>query len=407
MQNLKSRYLPSIGDDSTTGQAQRLPQWLFPLAAMLVTLTAAPILPATAAGVGDANDAWRVSGDIRTGYIGSENRSRSGATSSSDSFRARIRLRVSGDLGGGWHVSSRAAARLDTDQEDGEFWLRTYAPSPAGLENGHGTFDEAYVEYRPAAAPWSLRLGRFQAAFGLGDIMGKSLDQNDSTNFDVTWTDGAWLQWRAGDWVTHVILRHNDRRGPTGTLRQPLDFSDGDSRAGVFVAAESAATAGPLVQRMVTLTWLPSALRPLGGSGPAEDYLAATVKATAQWPISGARKFRLAAEIGYAPDTPRRETMNSGTGEADALSWQTSISIVDILPDHSFGIIYGRVADGWLLSSDFRPNDNLAEARWVWRINPAWQIDARVRRRWEIDLPDTAARYRRDDDLYLRATLRF
>ena len=404
MQNPQYQHPRIISDDTSAEPKQRmLPGLLFTLTVALVTIAAA--LPAAAANAGD--NAWQVSGDIRTGYVSSESRSRSRATSSSDSFRARVRLRIRGDLGSGWHISGRAATRLDTDQKEGEFWLRTYAPSPAGLENGHGTLDEAYLEYRPAGAPWSLRLGRFQAAFGLGDIMGKSLDQNDSPNFDVTWTDGAWLQWRADRWTTHVIVRHNDRRGPTGTLRQPLDFSADDSRAGVFVATEWGTALGPLIQRMVTFTWLPSALRPLGGNGPAEDYLAATVKTAAQWPISDStRKFRLAAEVGYAPDTPRRETMNSGTGEADGLSWQTSLNIIDILPNHNFGIVYGRVADGWLLSSDFRPNDNLAEARWSWRINPAWQIDARVRHRWEIDLPGTA-RPRREDDLYLRATLRF
>ena len=78
-----------------------------------------------------------------------------------------------------------------------------------------------------------------------------------------------------------------------------------------------------------------------------------------------------------------------------------------ILPGHNFGIVYGRIADGWLLSSDFRPNDELIEARWVWQATRAWQLDARLRRREEIDLPADAAGPRRDDDLYVRATWRF
>src|SRR3546814_3997224 len=91
--------------------------------------------------------------------------------------------------------------------------------------------------------------------------MKKALDQNDSTNFDITWTDGAWWQWRGNHWTTHVIARHNDRRGPTGALHPPLDFADGASRASLFMAVESHDAIGPLVQRMVTLTWLPSALQ--------------------------------------------------------------------------------------------------------------------------------------------------
>src|SRR3546814_16334696 len=43
--------------------------------------------------------------------------------------------------------------------------------------------------------------------------------------------------------------------------------------------------------------------------------------------------------------------------------------------------VYGRIAAGWLLSSDFRPNDELLDLRWVWQAAKAWQHDARARRR--------------------------
>ena len=364
-----------------------------------------------ALSVGGANAAeWSTSGDVRFGYVASETRARSGAESDADSLRARVRFRVRGDLGSGWHFGGRAAVRLDTEQDDEEFWMRTYAPGPAGLENGQGTIDEAYLEYRPSDAPWSVRMGRFQAAWGLDDVMKKSLDQNDSPNFDVTWTDGVWLQWRPGeDWTTHFIVRHNDRRGPTGNLRQPLAFSDSDSRIGVFAAAESKTPVGPLIQRMVTVNWLPSALHPYGVADPrTEDYFAVTGKATAQWPLGASgTQFRLGGELGYAPNTPRRETMNSGTGDADSLSWQASFNFMDIAPEHDLGFVYGRVADGWLLSSDFPANRKLAEVRWAWQVSQAWQLHVRLRRRDEIDLPAGTGHPRRDDDLYVRATWRF
>lgn len=371
-----------------------------------LALVAAATLVTTGA---HADDRWKVSGDLRVGYVASETRDRSGHDSDSDSLRARVRLGLSGDLGGGWHAKGRVAARLDTDQNDEEFWMRWYAPAPTGLENGQGTLDEAYLEYRPAEAPWSVRMGRFQAAWGLDDLMSKSLDQNDSPNFDIMWTDGVWLQWQPSkDWNTHVILRHNDRRGPTGALRQPLEFSDSDSRVSLFAAAESKTPMGPLVQRLITFNWLPSALHTYGIDDPrAEDYFAMTVKAVAQWPLGeGDTKLRLGGELGYAPDTPRREAVGSGSGSADSLSWQASLNFMDILPAHSLGIVYGRVADGWLLSSDFRPNDSLAEVRWAWKARKDLQFDARLRRRKEIDRP-TATDARRDYDIYLRGTLRF
>src|SRR5690606_5496021 len=69
-----------------------------------------------AVGGAHAGDRWQTSGDIRFGYVSSETRARSGAVSDADSFRARARLRASGELGSGWHASGRVAARLDTDQ---------------------------------------------------------------------------------------------------------------------------------------------------------------------------------------------------------------------------------------------------------------------------------------------------
>lgn len=368
------------------------------------------VLAVAAPGHTQAADPWTVSGDLRMAYVASEGRARDGTESDADSLRARLRLRLRGELGRGWHAGGGVATRLDSEQDGTEFWMRPYAPGPSGLEDGQATIDEAYLEYRPADARWNLRLGRFQAAWGLADVMKKSLDQNDSSSFDITWTDGAWLQWQAGDdWTAHLLLRHNDRRGPTGALRPPLAFDDGDSRVGVLAVAESTTALGPLVQRVLTVNWLPSALHPYGVGDPrTRDYVALTAKATAQWPLGdGGTRLRLGGELGYAPDTPRREAVGSGTGQAGSVSWQASFNLMDIVPRHDVGIVYGRVTDGWLVSSDFRPNDSLLEARWVWRASQAWQIDARIRRRKELDLPAAAPGARRDDDLHLRATWKF
>ena len=67
---------------------------------------------ALAAAGAQASDGWQTSGDIRVGYVSSETRARSGAMSDADSFRARARFRVRGELGNGWHASGRVAARL-------------------------------------------------------------------------------------------------------------------------------------------------------------------------------------------------------------------------------------------------------------------------------------------------------
>jgi hypothetical protein len=361
------------------------------------------------AGNALAADGVTTSGDVRIGVLDAEVRDRTGLTSSSDSLRARIRMGLARDSGDGWRVAGRVAAVLDSRQTSERIWLRTYAPSVTGLAPGQATVDELYVAYRPDDRPWEFRVGRFQAAFGLDDMMKKSLVQNDSPNFDVTWTDGVWFRYRGTALTTDVILRHNARRGPSGTLRPPLDFGDGGARYGAFFAVQASRPVGPVLQRMVTVTWLPSALRPGGLADPrTEDYLAISARGAAEWPAgAGGMRVRVGAEFGYADNTPDRMTVGSGTGDADGLSWQASLSLMEFAPAHSVSLVHGRVADGWLVSSDFRPNEALTELRWAWRVSSAWTVTARIRRRSEIDLPAAVLNGRRTDDFYIRTTWKF
>src|SRR3546814_11806954 len=48
--------------------------------------------------------------------------------------------------------------------------------------------------------------------------------------------------------------------------------------------------------------------------------------------------------------------------------------------------VYGCIADGWLLSSDFRPTAELLELRCVCQEAKAWQLDAPARQRGEVHL---------------------
>ena len=366
------------------------------------------LLVLSAAGPATAAD-WELSGDVRAGLLGSETRTRAGVTSDTYSGRARVRAGTGASLGDDWSFTVRAAARLDTRQDDLEFELDWAAPGPGGLGNGDVTIDSLFFTLAPDGSPWQVRLGRFQAAFELDGVAKKSLDRNDSPSFDVTWTDGAWVQRRGDAWTTHFIVQHNDASGPTNTLRPPLAFDDGASRVGAFVGLEANAPAGPFVQRMIGFTWLPQALAPFGpGHGERDDYLAATAKAAAAWNLGASqRRLLVAGEVGYAPNTPDQTVMGSGNGDASGLAWQASVNLFDVFPSHNVGVVYSRVGDGWLISPDFSANDWALEARWFWRVNPALAFDARVRRRSEIDLPFPLLHPRRIEDFYVRATWRF
>ena len=356
-----------------------------------------------------AADNWTWTGDARGGLIGSETRSRAGVTSDTSSWRARVRAGTSTTLGDAWSFNVRAAARLDTRQDDLSFELDWAAPGPGGLGVGDATIDSLFFSYAPAGDPWRLRVGRFQAAFELDGVAKKSLDRNDSPSFDVTWTDGVWFERRGRAWTTHVIVQHNDSSGPTNTLRPPLTFNEDTSRAGAFFGVAANADAGPFVQRMIGVTWLPGALAPFGaGNSERDDYLAVTAKTAAAWDLgAGGMRFMAAGEVGYTPDTPSRTVVGSGNGDAGGLAWQASLNLFDVLPSHNVGLVYARVADGWLISPDFSPNEWTLEARWFWRVNPALAFDARVRRRAEIDIPFATLHPRRLEDFYVRATWRF
>lgn len=358
----------------------------------------------------DASE-WRWSGDIRAGVFGSERTARDGAESDERFLRGRLRLGGERDLSEEWRFRVRAAGRYGGGQDGTSTYLRGYSPTATGTELGDTTLDELYLHYAPAGAGWSLRVGRFQAKFELPGVPAKGLSRNDSPNIDVTWTDGMHLVAPVVDgWKGHVILQHNHRHGTGTTARAPLDFSDSGSRAGVFLGLEAASNPAPFLVRMIDLTWLPDALASEGASQDRrQDYLAASGRASTAWPLgAGGMKLVAGGEIGYAFRTPFGDA--AGTGEAgrtDGLAWQIGPSLYDIRPGHNIGVVYGRTGAGWLLSPDFRPNDELMEVRYQWKFTPDWSMEARLRRREEITIPATAAQARVDRDFYVRVTGKF
>lgn len=349
-----------------------------------------------------AADDWTFAGDLRAGYLANEVRARDGVTTTADSLRLRARLAAGMDLAPDWQLGIRAAALVDSGDDDFDVWLRRHAPGPTGLATGQATIDSLFVDYQRHGAPWRLRLGRFQTSFVLAGVASKSLDRADSPSFNVGWTDGVWLRRRTDAWTGHLVAQHNDRRGTGNAARPPLSFGASGARVSMFAGMEANAALGPVVQRMFGLTWLPSALP--GQS----DYLALTARGAAEWPLGASTtRLLLAAEVGHAPNTPRRVALGTGGGDAKGTAWQASVNLIDFAPAHSIGFLYGRVSDGWLISSNFRPNESMAELRWAWQVRADWNVEARIRRRLEIDLPYAGLHARRTDDLYLRTTYRF
>ena len=349
-------------------------------------------------------------GDLRAGYYSAQRDDRDATEEEHDQFIGRVRgglrWKPSAQLSG----TVRLAGRYSTLDNNPHFEIFESIPDTDGLRAGDSTVDELFIKYSPSSR-WEVSMGRLQTAFELAGVAGGSLDRSDSLNTDITWTDGAHIRYAGnGSWNWHLILQYNASGGATNVRFPPLTFEDSGSRVSYFAALENLEPYGPIVQRTLDISYLPSTLNT--GNEPSsrtEDYLAFVGRLAAQWPV-GPRdtKLLIGTELGFAPNTPDKATVGTGTsGSSGGLAWQVQLSIVNVVPGHSFSVQHGRADAGWLISPDFRNNEVLSEVRYEWSIDENQTFTARVRQRDDMDLLTDAAQKRRDEDFFLRYSYKF
>jgi hypothetical protein len=350
------------------------------------------------------------SGNIRGGYYTAHRSDRDDTHNVTDEFRARIRLGAGIQLSERVQVKARFAGRYSTIQDGTFFSIDDHVPATDGLRRGDSTIDQLYAKFTPDPR-WQVKLGRMQTKMELKGVAKKSLDRNDSPNVDITWTDGVHVIYKAdAGWRGHVVLQHNAKDGATTVRRKPFNFSDDNSRVTYFFAWENNQPWGPVVQRGIDLTYTPDALQVDGSSaGRIDDMLNLVVRGAAQWSVGdNGIKFLLGGEVGYAFNTQTHVTAKTGTsGDVSGAALQLSANFMDIIPRHSFGIVYGHVESGWLLSPDFRNNNTLIEGRYLWKRNKKEKLEIRLREREDLDPLVGASRKRTDVDLYARYTWKF
>lgn len=355
---------------------------------------------------------WEFGGDLRGGFYASERDTRNGGERSDESLRSRARLFAQRELSDNWSIRGRLATWATTGGNDYSFEFDRYRASGTGTRPGEVHIDELFLRWRDDAGRHRVRVGRFLTNFNLPVVPGKSLDRNDASNVGIGWTDGVHVHSRlGGGWESHVIAQLNHRRGTGNTVRGPIDFSDSDSRLGAYLGLRSTERWGPVSMRMISLNWIPDALATHGVADERrEDYLTATAKAAAQWPVgeSGTR-FVIAGEYGHAFNTPRDSVMLTGSSGSDVGGdgYQVSANLFDFMPDHHLGVVYGHVESGWLTSNDFRNNDDLYEIRYQHYFNPDLRMTFRFRIREEIERRIGAGDLQYDRDLYLRFNWKF
>lgn len=364
----------------------------------------------TANGQQNQTDHLSLLGDLRGGYYAAHRDDRDGSEDATEQLLGRIRLGAKWEHTDTLSLTARAAGRYSSRSNDYHAKFFTHIPDTDGLLPGQATVDELFVSMKPFAN-WELDVGRLQTAFELDGVSAGSLDRSDSPNVDITWTDGAHVRYQAhGGWNAHFILQRNPAAGATNVRLPPLKFRERGSRLSYFVAVENKEPLGPIVQRTLDVTYLPDALNADGlPSTAAKDYVAVVGRLAAQWPLNETGlRLLLGAELGYAPNTPDRSAVGTGgSGGAGGLAWQVQLSFVDVIPGHSLALQHGQADDGWLLSPDFRSNEILSEARYEWKISNRHVLTTRYRLRDEKDKLTGASEKRRDQDVFVRFTLKF
>jgi hypothetical protein len=328
-----------------------------------------------------------------------------------EAIRARWRIRSTWGITERFRGVLRVAGLCSTSDCNPDFVVQPYIPTGVSMKDGQITIDEFFLQ-RFRSDRFNVAIGRMQAKFvARGGVFSKSLDQNDSNNLRVNWTDGLHSTFKAKNgWESHMVLQYNSEDGPSTVRRDPLDFSDSQSRVSYLFGFENLQEKRRLVQRAFDVNYFPSSLLINGqADGRLEDYWAIVARAAGRWPVrSESWRFRLSGEVGYAPNTPTKTATGvTGTGDADGLAWNVTASIMDFVPNHSIGINYAQTGAGWLVSPQYTNNQRLTEIRYVWRPTDRLTLDIRGRRRDNlqqriIDDPD-----RDRFDFYVRFTWTF
>jgi len=323
-------------------------------------------------------------GDLRIGDIFVGDNIDDVRLGEAEAIRARWRIRSTWGITERFRGVLRVAGLCSTSNCDPDFLLQPYIPTGASLKDGQITIDELFLQsFR--SERFNVAIGRMQAKFvARGGVFSKSLDQNDSNNLRVNWTDGLHSTFKARNgWESHMVLQYNSEDGPSTVRRDPLDFSDSRSRVSYLFGFESLQEKRRLVQRALDVNYFPSSLLINGqADGPLEDYWAIVARLAGRWPVRlESWRLRLSGELGYAPNTQTKAATGIvGMGDSGGLAWNVTASIMDFVPNHSIGINYAETEAGWLVSPQYNNNERLFEIRYVWR--PTGRLTLDVRGRW-------------------------
>ncbi|MFW6348698.1 MAG: hypothetical protein ACOC2C_08845 [Cyclonatronaceae bacterium] len=359
-----------------------------------------------------ADPAFSWFGDIRPGFSYVSTNDRNGDSSDESTFNIRFRIGGSYQISETLMFQGRLASRFSSNQDNLELLFEDHTGGSGSYPAGTITFDQLFLRWQLNEA-MRISAGRFQARYPLAGFIPKGVDRYYGANMGIRHTDGLWLDWNVNeDWKLHAVVSHNGEEGSSHAGRAPLDFGTKDSsRLSFFTNLEHRDTGGRWVQRELSLSYTPGlVLR----DGDRSGLFTASSRIMMRLPFDyGGVDYWAGGELGYMPKTPGPEDggidVNTGRTLFDegALAWQVSAYANGIAENHRLGILYGQLEPSWLISSSFRPNNTMAEARYRWIIMNPLTFDFRVRYRTDLFTPETALESRQDFDFYARFTYKF
>jgi len=350
-------------------------------------------------------------GDLRAGHLFTGDGFSDFEFKSGNTFRARWRLGSTWRIRDGLRVVGRIAGLCSSEECSPDFIMQPDLPGFASIEDGQITIGELFLHWFRTDR-FDVAVGRLETKFiTRGGVFSKSLERNDNNNLRVNWTDGFHSTYRAGNgWTSHLILQYNSEDGPGNVRRFPLDFTASDARVSYHLAFENLEPKRLMIQRALTVSYLPASLRQVTSGGVVrDDYVGVVGRLGHRWPKRDEGwRIRSSLEVGYAPTTQSRTLAGIvGDGDAGGLAWAVTASAMDFLPNHSIGLNYARTEAGWLLSPQYASNEELIEVRYMWR--PTSRITVDVRGRWRDELRERVAPGIARDrfDFYARFTWSF
>ena len=340
---------------------------------------------------------------LRAGYYGTWGDARDGSLIDDHSLSGRLRV------GATWQPTSSAlirgsvSSRFASTQDRWHLRGLGYHPGSGGYAAGDIGVDLLHARWTPSPQ-WRVDAGRLRLGFGLPDMMGRGLHRNDGTNISVQWTDGVHVRHQLTETSTAHIAAFHTPNPPTTAFRSPLSFTDSGSRVGLFGVLQSTQVMGPLTHQAVQVSVLPSAIPTNSGdTGDTNTYVAVSVQGAAETSVGAEARFVAATEVGWVPTPLSNDVLGLEKGiSPDPVALQASINLLDVRGAHSFALQGGLFTPHWLISTDFRPNEWMSEARYYWRFHENFRFDVRFRLRQERWQQVDAVQRRTQYDTYVR-----